>query len=100
VIEVTTQDRPGLLFAISSALFDLGLGIVVAKINTEGARVADVFYVSERDGSKVAPGPRTAEVEARLLASVGGAPDGDAAQRGLGETQSEPPSPGQSVVTP
>ncbi|HEY4116645.1 MAG TPA: [protein-PII] uridylyltransferase, partial [Byssovorax sp.] len=50
VIEVIARDRPGLLFAISDALHRLGLSISVAKINTEGARVADVFYVSEADG--------------------------------------------------
>ena len=70
VIEVTTLDRPGLLFAVARALFELGLGIAVAKINTEGARVADVFYVAEWDGSKVEPGPRSAEIEARLLEAL------------------------------
>jgi len=67
VIEVTAQDRPGLLFAMSLAFFELGLSIAVAKINTEGARVADVFYVSEKDGALVSPGERAAEIEARLL---------------------------------
>lgn len=68
VIEVTTRDRPGLLFAISDALYRLGLSIAVAKINTEGTRVADVFYVSEQGGAKVAPGKRTAEVRERIEA--------------------------------
>src|SRR5262249_22236308 len=68
VIEVTARDRPGLLFALSDALYRLGLTIAVAKINTEGVRVADVCYVSERDGAKIAPGARSAEVQARLLA--------------------------------
>ena len=70
VIEVTTRDRPGLLFAISEALHRLGLTIAVAKINTEGTRVADVFYVSEADGTKVAPGPRTAFVRDRILEAL------------------------------
>src|SRR5690606_32944690 len=48
IIEVSTRDRPGLLFAISQAIFALGLTIAVAKINTEGTRVADVFYVRDR----------------------------------------------------
>src|SRR5262249_12993580 len=47
VIEVLARDRPGLLFTIADALHRLGLSIAVAKINTEGTRVADVFYVSE-----------------------------------------------------
>jgi [protein-PII] uridylyltransferase len=67
VIEVVTRDRPGLLFALADALHGLGLSIGVAKINTEGNRVADVFYVTEAGGSKVDPGPRTQEVRARLL---------------------------------
>ena len=33
-------------------------------------RVADVFYVSEADGTKVPLGPRTAEVHARLTAAL------------------------------
>src|SRR6185369_16063487 len=48
VIEVLARDRPGLLFAVSDALYQMGLSIAVAKINTEGTRVADVFYVSEQ----------------------------------------------------
>ena len=105
VIEITTQDRPGLLFAMASALYELGLGIAVAKINTEGARVADVFYVSESDGSKMAVGPRTAAVEARLLAAVGGTPEQENAslaapvQKSGEATQSEAPTAGQSVLT-
>jgi [protein-PII] uridylyltransferase len=67
VIEVLARDRPGLLFALSDALYRLGLSIAVAKINTEGMRVADVFYVSDKDGGKVAPGKRTAEVQRTLL---------------------------------
>ncbi len=67
VVEVTAEDRPGFLFAMSHAFFELGLTIAIAKINTEGARVADVFYVAEQDGSKIAVGPRAAEVEAKLM---------------------------------
>lgn len=70
VIEVTTRDRPGLLFTISDALHRLGLTIAVAKINTEGTRVADVFYVGEADGTKIAPGPRAAEVQRSILEAL------------------------------
>ncbi len=67
VIEVLARDRPGLLFAVSDALYRLGLSITVAKINTEGMRVADVFYVREQDGGKVQKGARSAEVHRRLV---------------------------------
>ena len=70
VIEVLTRDRPGLLFALSNALHEVGLSIAVAKINTEGNRVADVFYVTEADGSKIVPGARTNEIRDRLLAML------------------------------
>lgn len=72
VIEVLTRDRPGLLFSISEALYRLGLSIAVAKINTEGTRVADVFYVSEAGGAKIAHGRRTAEVRERIEAVLQG----------------------------
>jgi [protein-PII] uridylyltransferase len=72
VIEVVARDRPGLLFALSDALYQLGLSIAVAKINTEGTRVADVFYVSEADGGKIAVGKRSFEVQARLLGVLEG----------------------------
>ncbi|HEY3594949.1 MAG TPA: [protein-PII] uridylyltransferase [Polyangiaceae bacterium] len=74
VIEVLTRDRPGLLFTLSQALHELGLSIAVAKINTEGNRVADVFYVNEVDGNKLDPGRRTAEVRAALMAALGREP--------------------------
>src|SRR5262249_29809960 len=71
VIEVTTKDKVGLLFTLAQAFHDLGLVITIAKINTEGNRVADVFYVTERDGTKIRSGPRTDEVRQGLLNAVG-----------------------------
>jgi [protein-PII] uridylyltransferase len=67
VVEVFAKDRPGLLYRLARALHELGLSIALSKINTEGTRVADVFYVGELDGSKIAPGPRYKEVHEALL---------------------------------
>jgi [protein-PII] uridylyltransferase len=53
VIEVLTKDRPGVLFALSEALHRLGLTIAIAKINTEGTKVVDVFYVTTDGGTKL-----------------------------------------------
>ena len=72
VIEVFAKDRPGLLYSLSSALHGLGLSIALSKINTEGTKVADVFYVNELDGSKVAPGPRFKAIREALLAVTEG----------------------------
>ncbi|CAN5925486.1 [protein-PII] uridylyltransferase [soil metagenome] len=70
VVEVFAKDRPGLLYSLARAMHGLGLGIALSKINTEGTKVADVFYVNELDGSKVAPGPRFKAVRDVLLAAV------------------------------
>jgi [protein-PII] uridylyltransferase len=67
VVEVFAKDRPGLLYALARALHELGLSIVLSKINTEGMRVADVFYVSELDGSKLASGERHRQVHDALI---------------------------------
>jgi [protein-PII] uridylyltransferase len=72
VVEVFAKDRPGLLFTLSHALHELGLSIALSKINTEGARVADVFYVGELDGSKVARGRRYSEIHDALVRAVEG----------------------------
>jgi len=53
VVDVFTRDRVGLLHAIARSFHEQGLTIVLSKINTEGLRVADVFYVEERGGGKV-----------------------------------------------
>lgn len=54
VVEVRGPDALGLLFALASGLADLDLDIHVAKIDTLGARVVDVFYVRTLAGAKLA----------------------------------------------
>jgi [protein-PII] uridylyltransferase len=71
VIEVLAEDRPALLFTLSSTLRGLGIVIGVAKISTEGTRAVDVLYACESDGSKIAAGARADEVQARLLWALG-----------------------------
>ena len=70
VVEVIAPDRLGLLYALAHVLASEGLSISIAKINTEGARIADVFYVSEADGSKVTDAARLARLEQHLLSAI------------------------------
>jgi [protein-PII] uridylyltransferase len=70
VLEVTTRDRPALLFWLAHTLQEAGLTITLAKINTEGQSVADVFYVTERDGAKLEDPARIEEVRSRILSTI------------------------------
>jgi [protein-PII] uridylyltransferase len=53
VVEVRAPDALGLLHAIAAALGDLDLDVRVAKIDTRGDRVVDVFYVRSPWGAKL-----------------------------------------------
>jgi [protein-PII] uridylyltransferase len=66
IIEVYTYDFPGLLFAITDALYRHGLDIWVAKISTKIDQVVDVFYVRDIHGQKVDSDHQVSEIEAAV----------------------------------
>ena len=70
VVEAFTRDRPGLLYLMAKTLRDLSLSIQFAKINTEGTRVADVFYVCDDTGAKVTGASEVETIERGLRASL------------------------------
>ncbi|MCC6443759.1 MAG: [protein-PII] uridylyltransferase [Armatimonadetes bacterium] len=53
VLEFRTDDQPGLLFRLTRALSKMGWNIHSAKIGTEGGRIRDVFYITDRQGRKI-----------------------------------------------
>ncbi|MCC7499117.1 MAG: ACT domain-containing protein [Bryobacterales bacterium] len=52
LIEITAEDRPGLLYDIAAALSRAGCNIEVVLVSTQVHRAIDVFYVSA-DGKKL-----------------------------------------------
>lgn len=67
IVEVFADDRLGLLYVIARTLFEMGLSISSAKISTRLDQVVDVFYVTDRQGVKIADGERLEAVRRRLL---------------------------------
>lgn len=67
VVEVHATDGLGVLYRITSALSDLDLDIVGAKVQTLGPQVVDSFFVRSGDGAKVTDPAVLAEAERALL---------------------------------
>ena len=69
LLEMTTYDRPGLLYQVSSVLAELGGNIEIALIDTEGEKVIDVFYLTSQ-GTKLRP-ELQGDIEKALLPKLG-----------------------------
>jgi len=66
IVEVFTNDFPGLLYSVTDALFRCRLDVWVAKISTKVDQVVDVFYVRDFDGQKVDSPDQVAAVKAAI----------------------------------
>jgi [protein-PII] uridylyltransferase len=55
VVDVYARDHVGLLYAIANVIHQQGLTIALSKVNTEGLKAADVFYVERAEGGKLDP---------------------------------------------
>jgi [protein-PII] uridylyltransferase len=70
VIEIETEDRIGLLYAISQTLSETDLDISAAKISTEKGAAIDSFYVRELDGGKILATDRQKHLERKLRQAI------------------------------
>lgn len=71
VLELETDDRSGLLWAITRALYCQKVQIVGSKIRTEGGRVFDRFTLVELDGSPIRSARRLT-IQVEILSAIGG----------------------------
>jgi [protein-PII] uridylyltransferase len=70
LIEIQTEDRLGLLYAISQTFSELALDIARARIVTERGAAIDSFYVNELDGGKIESAERQKLIESGLRQAI------------------------------
>jgi UTP:GlnB (protein PII) uridylyltransferase len=69
-LEIETEDRSGLLLAVSRALFGQNVQVVRCEVRTDAARrVVDRFKIAERDGAPVGPSRRL-EIQVAVLSAI------------------------------
>ncbi|MEI6390882.1 MAG: [protein-PII] uridylyltransferase [Verrucomicrobiota bacterium] len=70
LIEIETEDRIGLLYAISQTLTELAVDISAAKICTGKGAASDSFYVREIGGGKILSMERHHAIERKLRHAI------------------------------
>jgi [protein-PII] uridylyltransferase len=70
VIEIETEDRVGLLYAISETLTLVEVNILGAKICTEKGAAIDTFYIQEMGGGKIVAPERQKKIETKLRQAI------------------------------
>jgi len=83
IVDVFADDTQGLLYAITRSIFQLGLSVQAARISTRidddikqslrtigRHQVADVFYVTDRQGSKVEDHNRLEEIRETIKEDI------------------------------
>jgi [protein-PII] uridylyltransferase len=70
IVDVFADDRQGLLYIITNAIFRLGLSVHAARISTRLDQVADVFYVTDQSGRKLEDSAQLDTVRATVLREI------------------------------
>jgi [protein-PII] uridylyltransferase len=70
VVEVRAHDAPGLLWRVGRALGECGLDVRAARVETLGAEVVDVFYVTDEDGAPLTDRDRRRATVHSVLAAL------------------------------
>ena len=70
VVEVETEDRLGLLYAIAQTFTELDVDIDGARILTERGAAIDSFYVRERNAGQIVSAERQELIKSKLLEEI------------------------------
>jgi [protein-PII] uridylyltransferase len=76
IVDITTNDRLGLLYDLTRTLAEHGFEVYVSKASTILDQVADTFYLKDARHKKVTDPERLAALEDALRAIVTEDPDG------------------------
>lgn len=72
IMEVVTSDRPGILSKIGQALMLCGVRLQNAKIATLGARVEDVFFITDKDNEPLTDPAQMECLRSRIIEMLEG----------------------------
>jgi [protein-PII] uridylyltransferase len=67
---VFTYDFPGLLFAVTNALYRQGLDVRMAMVATKVDQVVDVFYVRSMEDDKIQSNERAEQIKQTILKAL------------------------------
>jgi [protein-PII] uridylyltransferase len=70
IIDVFADDRQGLLYVMTHAMFQLGLSVHASRISTRLDQVADVFYVTDHESGKIEDPARLEAIRRRITEEV------------------------------
>ncbi len=70
ILEVFAEDRQGLLYFITKAIFEAGLSVHTAKISTQLDQIVDVFYVTHLSGEKISDPLEVVKLKGHLIGTI------------------------------
>jgi [protein-PII] uridylyltransferase len=65
-LELISQDRPGLLYAVAVVLLECKVELISARISTFGERAEDIFIITNRDGQPITAAEQIQCIESRI----------------------------------
>jgi [protein-PII] uridylyltransferase len=70
LLEVIAPDRPGLLARMGQIFMDFDLVLETAKILTEGEKVDDIFYLTDKSGEPISDPEICAQLQTAVIAEL------------------------------